>query len=395
MRKRTTMLLAAGCAVVLLATAGLWWLFTDQGTRITAYFDRAVGVYAGSSVRVLGVESGRIERVVPDGDAVRVDLRVDEGVDVPADAKAVVVAPSLVSDRYVQLTPAYDTGPRMESGTVLGGDRTATPAELDELYRSANALSKALGPEGANREGALNEVLKTSSAALEGNGKNMNETVGRLADLADTLHGNQDDLFATVDNLNEFTATLAASDQQIREFNGRVSDVTGFLGDEQEQIGTSLEQLSVALDEVSGFVKDNRELLSSNVRNLTGVSQALVDQRESLGELLDVAPLGATNFINSYDAASGSVAVRGHFNELTHPPALMLCKLLQHSVPEPIPEGLRPICDKVAPFIDGTLDLPSLGESLHHLQQGELPPLPMVRPQHLLEQEQQEQEGGR
>lgn len=34
MRKRTTALLAAGCAVVLLATAGLWWLFSDQGTRI-------------------------------------------------------------------------------------------------------------------------------------------------------------------------------------------------------------------------------------------------------------------------------------------------------------------------------------------------------------------------
>lgn len=392
MRKRTTALLAAGCAVVLLATAGLWWLFSDQGTRITAYFDRTVGVYAGSSVRVLGVESGRIDRVVPEGDEVRVDLHVDDGVDVPAGAKAVVVAPSLVSDRYVQITPAYDGGPRMESGAVLGGDRTATPAELDDLYRSANALSKALGPDGANREGALNEVLKTSSSALEGNGKNMNATMGRLADLADTLHGNEDDLFATVDNLNDFTATLAASDQQIREFNGRVSDVTGFLGDEQEQIGASLEQLSIALGEVSGFVRDNRELLSSNVQNLTGVTQALVDQRESLGELLDVAPLGATNFINSYDAASGSVAVRGHFNELTHPPVLMVCKLLQHTTPEPIPEGLRPICDEVAPYLDGTLDLPSVGESLHHLQQGELPPLPLVRPEHLA---QPEQEGGR
>lgn len=391
MRKRTTTLLAIGCAVVLLATGGLWWVFTDQGTRITAYFDRTVGVYAGSSVRVLGVESGQIERVIPEGDEVRVDLRVDDGVDVPANANAVVVAPSLVSDRYVQLTPAYDKGPRMEPGTVLGGERTATPAEIDDLYRSANALSQALGPDGANRDGALNEVLKTSSSALEGNGKNMNETVGRLADLADTLHGNEDDLFATVDHLNEFTATLAASDQQIREFNGRVSDVTGFLSDEQEQIGTSLEQLSIALDEVAGFVKDNRELLSSNVKDLTGVTQALVDQRESLGELLDVAPLGATNFINSYDSASGSVAVRGHLNELTHPPALMLCKLLQHSVPEPIPDALRPVCDKAAPYIDGKLDLPSIGESLHYLQQGELPPLPMVRPQHLSEQE---QEGG-
>ncbi|MEV0703134.1 MCE family protein [Saccharopolyspora sp. NPDC050389] len=367
-----------GCALALLVSAGLWWLFTDPGKQITAYFDRAVGVYAGSSVRVLGVEVGRIDGVVPQGDVVRVDMHVDDGVQIPADVKAVVVAPSLVSDRYVQLTPAYSGGTELVSGAVLAKDRTATPAELDDLYRSANALSQALGPDGANSTGALSDVLSTSAAALEGNGKDLNATVKQLGDLAGTLQENQDDLFATVDNLNTFTATLASSDRQIQEFYGRVDDVTGFLAGEQEQMGASLNSLAIALDDVSRFVRDNRELMASNVDNLTGVTQQLVDQREALAEVLDVAPLGATNFINSYDAASGSVTVRGHLNELTHPPVLMVCKLIQHSMPEPVPQGLKDACDKLAPYLDGKLQLPSIGETMHHLQQGELPPLPLV-----------------
>ena len=38
-------------------------------------------------------------------------LRVDNGIRIPADAKAVIVAQNLVSARYVQLTPAYESGP--------------------------------------------------------------------------------------------------------------------------------------------------------------------------------------------------------------------------------------------------------------------------------------------
>ncbi|MCI2418054.1 MCE family protein [Saccharopolyspora sp. K220] len=369
--------LGLGCVLVLLVSTGLWWLFSDPGKQITAYFDKAVGVYAGSSVRVLGVEVGNIDSVVPQGDVVRVDMHVQDDVRIPADVKAVVVAPSLVSDRYVQLTPAYSGGAELVSGAVLAKDRTATPAELDDLYRSANALAQALGPDGANSTGALSDVLSTSAAALEGNGKDLNATVRQLGALAGTLQENQGDLFATVDNLNEFTAALAASDRQIQEFYGRVTDVTGFLASEQEQMGAALGSLSVALDDVSRFVHDNRNLVASNVDNLTGVTQALVDQRKALAEVLDVAPLGATNFINAYDAASGSVTVRGHLNELTHPPVLMVCKLLQHSAPEPLPAELKDACAKLAPVLDGTLRLPSIGETVHHLQQGELPPLPL------------------
>ncbi|GAA4614899.1 MCE family protein [Saccharopolyspora hordei] len=371
-------LVGIGCALVLVAAAGLWWVFSDPGKPLTAFFDKAVGLYAGSSVRVLGVEVGRIDAVVPQGEVVRVDMHLDDDVPVPADVKAVVVAPSLVSDRYVQLTPAYSGGPELEAGAVLGEDRTATPAELDDLYRSAKALAEALGPDGANREGAVTDLLGTSADVLEGNGADLNATVQRLGELAGTLQENQGDLFSTVDNLNRFTAALAASDEQIRQFHGRLADVTGFLAEDQDEMGAALSSLSAALGDVTTFIRDNREQIASNVENLTGVTQALVDEREALAEVLDVAPLGATNFINAYDAASGSVSVRGHFNELTQSPILMICKLVQNTTPEPLPGEIKKACDELAPLLDDALQLPSVGEALHHVQQGELPPLPLV-----------------
>ena len=67
--------------------------------------------------------------------------------------------PSIVSDRYIQLSPVYRSGPVLEDNTVLGRDRTAAPLELDDIFGSLNQLNKALGPDGANKDGALSDLL--------------------------------------------------------------------------------------------------------------------------------------------------------------------------------------------------------------------------------------------
>lgn len=370
--------LAFGCVAALLLVAGFWWVLRDTGgTKLSAYFGKTVGLYAGSSVRVLGIKVGEVTGVTPQGEAVRVDLRVDDGVSIPADAGAVVVAPSLVSDRYVQLTPAYDEGPVMAAGTVIPKARTATPVELDDLYGSLNKLATGLGPDGANKNGALSGVLDTAAANLDGNGKNLNTTVTRLSELARTLDGSKDDLFATVQNLNSFTRALADSDSQLNEFYRRAADVGGFLAADSGDVGAALASLATSLGDVQSFVKDNKDLLASNVDKLAGLTKVLVDQRAALAEVLDVAPVGATNFINSYDAASGTIAVRDNLNEITHPPILTVCRLISAGTPKQVPSTLGDICERLAPVLDGTLKLPSIPQTVASLQQGQLPPLPL------------------
>ncbi|HEX4703901.1 MAG TPA: MCE family protein [Pseudonocardiaceae bacterium] len=369
---------AFACVLALVLGGGLWWVLRDQGgTRITAYFGKAVGVYAGSDVRVLGMKVGTVDDVEPQGAVVRVDLTVDSGVPVPAGAQAVVVAPSLVSDRYVQLVPAYDTGPVLASGTVLPLARTATPVELDDLYASLDKLATALGPNGANKNGALTDVLNTAAANLNGNGQQIADTIKQLSAAARTVANAKGDLFATVDALQRFTKTLATSDGQVRAFEDNLAGVTGYLAADRADLGTALTDLTAALTQVQSFIQANSSLLESNVHNLSGITQALVDQRAALAEVLDVAPLGASGLLNSYDAASGSFDVRGDLNELTYPPVEMVCRLLRASTPAQVPAFLSSACGQLAPLLDGTLKLPSIAQALGDLQSGKLPPLPL------------------
>lgn len=371
-------IVAIVCVFGLLLAGALWWILRDAGgTRITAYFTKTVGIYSGSDVRVLGIKVGTVNDVQPQGGDVRVDMTVESGVDIPSGAQAVVVAPSLVSDRYVQLVPAYDGGRVMASGAVIPLSRTATPVELDGLYASLDKLATALGPDGANKNGALSDVLNTAAANLDGNGQQIADTIKQLSAAADTVADAKGNLFATVDALNKFTQTLATSDGQVRGFENKLADVTGYLAADREDLGAALSALTTALTQVQGFVRDNSAALEANVHNLAGITQALVDQRAALAEVLDVAPLGVSGLLNSYDAASGSFDVRGDLNELTYPPIEMVCRLLQASTPANLPAFLTQACGKLAPLLDGTLKLPSIAESIGDLQSGKLPPLPL------------------
>ncbi|HEU5470297.1 MAG TPA: MCE family protein [Actinophytocola sp.] len=326
-RSRTRLLrgLALVGVLAVVAATVTWMLVRDaRDTRFTAYFTAAVGIYPGSDVRVLGVAVGTVKSVEPQGKQVRVTMSVDNDVPLPADVSALVVTPSLVSDRYVQLAPVYTEGPRLADHAVVPADRTAVPVELDELFTSLDKLTTALGPDGANADGALNELLDSGAATLDGNGKQLGDMVRELGKAAHTLTGSQDDLFSTVDSIQKFTTMLAEHDRQLRVFNDQLAGVSQFLAGEREDFAAALAELASALGTVQGFIQDNRARIKSNVDKLAGTTRLLVEQQASLSEALDRAPGALTNLLGAYDPARGSIDVRANLNEfsLVPPPPL-------------------------------------------------------------------------
>ena len=70
-------------AVVLLAATFLFVHQPDETKTVTAHFPRAVSVYKGTDVRVLGVNVGRVTAVIPEGNSVRVEMEYDADVRPP------------------------------------------------------------------------------------------------------------------------------------------------------------------------------------------------------------------------------------------------------------------------------------------------------------------------
>ncbi|VFA99892.1 MCE family protein [Nocardia cyriacigeorgica] len=358
-------------AVIALVLAGaLWWVFDRLNTTtITAYFDRSVGIYEGSDVRILGVPVGSVDSVEPMGDQVKIVMSVDRSYDIPADARAAQITPSIVSDRFIQLTPVYRGGPTMDRTATIPRERTATPVEVDRLYRSITELSEALGPDGANADGALNQLVRTTAQNLAGNGAAIADGITELSAAARTLSDSRGDIFDTVQNLQAFITMLARNDQQVRQFNIQLADLSSFLAGERQNLGNALELLSIALGDVARFIDANRQLIQGNADSLITLTRTLADRRDALAEALPVLPVALSNLINIHNGESGTLDMRANFTDLQDPFGAM-CRMLDLSklMPgdpkfEALGKQMRPLlerCQHITDQITAAVQTPTL-----------------------------------
>jgi len=305
--------------------------------QYTAYFSGAVGVYPGSNVDVLGVRVGTIDSVQPQGSDVKVVMSVDRSVTIPAGADAVVIVPSVIADRYIQLTPAYTGGATLATGSVIPRSRTATPVEIDQIYSAIAKLAGDLGPNGVNKHGALSDVLNTGAANLKGNGQSLATLISQMSQLAQTLNGTQDSFFGTITNLQKFAQLLQSNNGQVKTAQAQLAEVSGFLAADRSSLAAALSELATALGQVQSFISANRVGLKTNITNLEGITTILVKERASLAEALKNEPLAADNFIAAYDPATGTLTARGDLNELSTGSCGYLTNPDQKGCPLPIP----------------------------------------------------------
>jgi len=313
-RLDTTVGRVLGVVLALLLGAAVWVFAVRDDAQVksvTAHFPRAVSIYQGSDVRILGVNVGRVTAVVPEGNSVRVEMTYDARYDVPADAKAVIVTPTLVADRFVQLTPAYDKGDRvMADGADIPLPDTGVPVELDRIYASLRDLSVALGPNGVNKDGTLDHVLEAGSHALDGKGALGNQMLTELAAAAQTFGEGSGPLFDTVTQLAQLTTTLAQNDRYVRAFVTDLAGVSSQLSGERTEIQQALAAVADAVGTVRGFVKANRTALVTDVEKLTRVMQTINSEKSSLDTALRVAPTAIGNLGLAFNTQTGTIGSR-------------------------------------------------------------------------------------
>ncbi|VFA93871.1 virulence factor Mce family protein [Nocardia farcinica] len=318
-------LLLAGAVVVALVAAGAYQGITRLGTTtITAYFPSTNGLYAGDDVRVLGVKVGRIDKVEPGHERVKVTMTVDRGVDLPADARAVIVSPSLVTARFIQLAPAYTGGEKLGDGDEIPIERTAVPVEWDDIKAELSKLATTLGPVGDDQQGSFGRFVDTAAENLDGNGERMRETLRELSATLNTLSDGRTDLFGTIRNLQQFVEVLSASNEQIVQFGGRLASVSSVLAGVSEDLGAGLDNLDLAVADVQRFLDSSGAELTESTQRLAEVTQILVDKRPEVERVLHSGPTALVNFYQLYKPAQGTLTGAVALNN-TADPLSFLC----------------------------------------------------------------------
>jgi virulence factor Mce-like protein len=344
----------------LIAAVVLVFTRNDMERTLTVDFPRTNSLYKGSDVRVLGVPVGEVKELKAQGDHVEVTLTYETDVRLPTDVKAVIISPAIVGDRFVQLAPAYSGGAVLPDNAKLGVDRSEVPVELDEIFKSLDDLAIALGPKGANKDGALSSLIEDSARQLDGQGQQLNETLSNFAKLSTTLSDNKEELFGSIQEIEQFVDLLNRNDSSVRSFFDSTARVSNVLEGERDDLAKTLEFLSKALIDVRRLVKDNRTTLRHNVDNLQRLAQLLAKHNEDIEHTLIDAPVALGNLgLAGGSSKTGTLDARAD-----------IAKLFGSIEPGDLP-GI--VCNLLGEAIDpDTEACPGLLELLESLQSGGL-----------------------
>ena len=310
MSTRTLRIGTAAALVVLLVAAVN--VVAPWGKRISkdvysAYFANTNGLYTGDEVRILGVAVGTVEAIDPQPGRTKVTFSLDRQYSVPADVKAAILSPSLVSARAIQLVPAYSGGPKLAVGATIPQDRTAVPIEWDDFRQQLEKLTESLQPATPGGPSAVGEFVNSAAANLRGQGDTARDTVIKLSQAVSALGDHSTDIFSTVRNLQLLVSALSSSSDLLAAFNTNLADVTTVLSNTPGEIADATKGLDGAVNDLKGFVADNREGLGQTVDHLTAITTALNDSRGDVKQVLHITPTVFQNFMNIYQPAQSAV----------------------------------------------------------------------------------------
>ncbi len=201
--------------------------FFQRGYHLSALFDTVQELKVGDSVKMAGVEVGRVEKIALENNKVRVTMKLNDGTIVKTDSRAAIRFTGLMGQNFVAIGFGTPDAPQAVNGAVLATveqpDLNAIMAKLNDAATGIQNLTRSFtGDTINNLLGPLTDLIRQNSGHLSATISNVEAISGRIASgqgtvgkliYTDTLY---DSALDTVSNLQ---STVAAARQVVNEVN--------------------------------------------------------------------------------------------------------------------------------------------------------------------------------
>lgn len=250
---------------------------SPKGFRFHASFENASQLQSNASVRIAGVDVGRVVAVEPDGLRTDATIEIDSRyAPIPADTRAMLRQKTLLGETFVVLTTGSREAARLEEDGRLAVENVQATQPLDRV----------LGMLDADTRENLQALFTDGAAALRDRGSDVNAALGELSPMA-----------ADLDVLLEIL------DRQRGSVRGLVRDagvVLRTIGDHRAALAEFVAaggEVASATAERDGAVTETVRALGPFMQTLERASRAVQTTAGAAGptlrELRPVAPLVA------------------------------------------------------------------------------------------------------
>ena len=222
--------LVAIAALVIIETLGGMESFRG-GYRLNALFDTVQDLKVGNSVKMAGVEVGRVEKIVLAGDKAKVTMKLHSDVVVKTDSKATVKFTGLMGQNFVSIEFGSPDAPALRDNqmvtTAEQPDLNAIMAKLDKAATGIENFGKSFtGDKIDNLIGPLTDFIKQNSGHLGGAISNIENISGQIA----SGQGTVGKLIYTDSLYNSAFNTMTNLQDAVTQVRQVVNDVSGGRG---------------------------------------------------------------------------------------------------------------------------------------------------------------------
>ncbi len=257
----------------------------EEGYTLTVKLDNAAGLDRDASVKVAGVEVGRIKDIKLQDHKAVVVLRIKPGVRIGRDFTAALKTSGLLGEKYLELIPGSPNAPYLEEGEEI--TRVRAYADVDKLIadlsevavdikKVTGSMAKVLGGEAgaaslSNIVSNLEEITYNINAVVEQNDERLSTVLANLEVFSDSIKEvaaglnvlikeNRDDITAGVTNLKAAMETLNSMAPEIKHTVSSIQRIARRIDEGQGTIGklinddTTHEKLNRTLTGINSFI---------------------------------------------------------------------------------------------------------------------------------------------
>ncbi|MFI6313619.1 MCE family protein [Nocardia fusca] len=274
-----------GCACVVVTASGCAWDgvnslplpgATGRGDGATTlYVEMAdVGTLTPNSpVLIDDVVVGSVGDIHVENWHALVEVSVQAGEVVPANAQARVGQTSLLGSMHLALDPPPGQAPQghLESGARIELDDTTTYPSTEQTLASLSVVVNGGGL------GQVGDIVSSLGAAFEGRETDIRALLDRLDVFLGTLDAQRADIVATIDGLNRLGGTFAAQRDVLTEALRKIPPALDVLIRERPDLTGALDRLRIFSDTANSVLTAVHDDLLTNLRNLEPTLRALAD----------------------------------------------------------------------------------------------------------------------
>lgn len=240
-----------------------------------------------SPVLINDVVVGSVTKIAASNWHAVVDVSVEPGIVVPANAVASVGQTSLLGSMHVELNAPLGTPPigRLKSGATIPLNASSTYPSTEQTLSSLSVVVNGGGL------GQLGDVVHSFNSAFSGRQPQIRDLLTRLDTFVGTIDQNRDNIVATIKALDRLSGTFANDDAILDKALRTLPPAVDVLARERTRLTSALVKLGTFSDTASGVINDTQADLVSNLQNLEPTIRGLADVGPDLDKAIAFAPL--------------------------------------------------------------------------------------------------------